>query len=78
MQSIKYINYRKFDNLFIIEIDNNVNFLNTDYNLYELCKLIEYGNINIKGSHIYSDCFDFIRNHMQTLINIYKFQRGDI
>ena len=42
-------------------------FKDTNYNLSELAKLIEYGNQDVKGSHMFEDIVSYILNYKETL-----------
>jgi len=42
-------------------------FKDTNYNLSELAKLIEYGNQEVKGSHMFEDIVSYILNYKETL-----------
>lgn len=52
------------------------NFKNTDYTLNELINLIEFGNLEIKGSKVFERTFDKIHKYLDVLYSRYRRMRG--
>lgn len=69
--SINNITYRKLNNVYIIEIKNNVTFPGYTVNINTLCRLLNYGNVNIKGYPLYTDSFKTIKANLKTFYGKY-------
>lgn len=61
--------YRKIKGNYIIEINPNkyINNLNVAY----ICKLLNYGNNEIRGYPIFTNCFEYILRNINSFYNIY-------
>lgn len=58
-----------------IEIDRTTTYKDTDYKLIDLIKLIDSGNMSVKGTHIFSNEFKNIKNKIKSYYLIYE-RRG--
>lgn len=61
----------KLDKSTIITIDKNFKILGK-YNLFVLCKLINYGTLDRNGCYIFTDVINHIRENIQEYMNRYK------
>lgn len=55
----------------IINIGNIDEFKDTKYSLISLVKLIENGNLDIKGSQVLHKAFDYLRTNLETFWDMY-------
>lgn len=62
------------ENTFIITINPNKLIDGTNMNLLEQCKFLNYGNLQIPGTHLFSDAFDYIAINFQDIY--YQFMIG--
>lgn len=66
--SINTLRYRKINNVYIIEIGNDkINY--NGLNLNTICKLLNYGNTELKSFPIYSNVFNDIKSN---IVEYYK------
>lgn len=74
--SINNIVTYRYNDSSIITIDNNTVLPNTDFKLVDICKLINYGNLDISGTMIYTNAFKYVNDNIN---NLYKrFSYGGI
>lgn len=66
----------KFNDFYVITIDNNAILPNTEFKLIDMCKLINYGNLDISGTMIYTQAFKYINDNINDLYK--KFSYGGI
>ena len=67
--NLKYI---KTNKTYTIEIDNNVYLVNKKAKLYDMCKLINFGNLSIKGYPIFTDTFEHFKHNLNDYISMYR------
>lgn len=67
--------YNLYDNKCVIEINPNVYYAGTHVRLIDLCKLINFGTLNVRGSHIFTDVFDAINKHQKHFYDVYVLER---
>lgn len=68
--AIKYI-YCSYENTFyLLEIGSVNIFKDTSYTIKQLVDLIEFGNLEIKGTHIFTKTFNVIRNACDVLYKV--------
>lgn len=48
-----------------IQINESILYPGTDYKLIDLCKLLNYGNLEFEGYPIFSTVFDFISDNIK-------------
>ena len=53
-------------------------FKNTKLTTLSLAKLIDVGNIEIRGTHIFSIVFSRVRNNLDKYLTKYMFENGGI
>lgn len=52
---LHYLEYKETKKYYIIQINNNIKYKNTNYTIYSLIKLINYGCLGMKGYPIFTD-----------------------
>ncbi len=72
--AISYLKFYKFDKNYEIVIDNNKKVLDTNAKLYDICKLINYGTLDIPGYPVFTNAFDYVLDHIDFLY--LKYQKG--
>ena len=60
LMSINNLRYTEHKDVFIIEIDNNKKVPGYSITLENLCKIINFGTLDIKGFPIYTNAFNHI------------------
>lgn len=76
LMGIKYLSVKEINGYFHITIDEFKMYGNTKFKLLNLCKLINYGNLECKGCYIFSNVFDRITNRIDNYYNLYVNQLG--
>ena len=71
LSGIYNLKYLKYSDKYIIQIDENQILYGTDYHLEDICKLVNYGNLEISGTHIFSNIFTYIQQNLQVYYQIY-------
>lgn len=66
----------KYNDTYIITIDNNTILPNTDFKLVDICQLINYGNLDVPGTMIYTKSFKYVNDNINDLYK--KFSYGGI
>lgn len=74
-----------FNNLIVIKdnisynlmLNNNIMVPKTVYKLDTFIRLIEYGNLDVKGTNIVNNTFKYIKNNIRLLYNVYQFNGGN-
>lgn len=59
-------------------IDPNIKLYRTNYTINNLCKLINYGNSEVKGTYIITDLFKYISDNILNIYQYYILQNGNI
>jgi hypothetical protein len=72
LQALNNIVYKKYKSYYIIDVDNNVKLVNNDAKLYDVCKLINYGNLAIPGYPIFTEAFKHFEEHIDMYLLIYR------
>lgn len=65
VMSLQNIRYRKIKNVYIIEISSDTIYPHYLVKLSTLCKLLNYGNVNIKGYPIYTEAFTRVKSNLR-------------
>lgn len=66
------LDYTKSESNFIITINNNIFTPGLDrIKLQSICKLINFGNLEIKGYPIFTDTFDYFAESIQDYVDRY-------
>lgn len=63
--SLNNLQINRIKNVYIIRISDNVVFPGYNVKLSTICKLLNYGNTNIKGYPIYTQAFDNVRLNLK-------------
>jgi len=59
--------YRKYGKKYIITINENQKLFGLDAKLYDMCKLINYGTLEIDGYPIFTDAFNYVQDNLEML-----------
>ena len=65
---INHLHYTETSEKIIIKMNYYLNCPNIDAKLYDICKLVNYGNLNIKGYPIFTNVFKHILNNIDFYI----------
>jgi len=60
---------------FVVMIDPNINIPNSKHKLITVIKLIDYGNLEVRGCGIISQAFSYIVMQLPNLVTLYRLQR---
>ena len=63
--ALNSMRYRRIKNVYIIDIGNNILFPHYQVKLDTVCRLLNYGNTQIKGYPIFSQVFNDIRKNLK-------------
>lgn len=67
-----------FPQYYLIEINNNIKIPLTDYKLIDVCKLINDGNVELKGISIFDNCILFMTNNIDFFYHKWRTQNVNI
>lgn len=59
---------------YVVMIDGNIKLPNTDYTLDKAIRLFNYGNLEIKGSHLITYAFDYLKQNIGKILMIKYFR----
>lgn len=76
IDSIK-IKASKVNSHWSVSIDNNIIEPKSQEKVISLVKLIEYGNLEIRGLHIIDASFRYIKKHLYALYKLYVMKGGE-
>ena len=65
------LDVKNYGDIIIIKINENVMFNNSQIRLIDLCKLLNNGTLEIRGTNVFSDTFDYIANNMDQIYLTY-------
>lgn len=60
-----------YDSYIIIQINPDVNLPESYTRLIDACRLLNYGTIDIQGTYIFSDTFDYVAKNMNQIYLMY-------
>lgn len=60
---------------YIVRVDNNLLVPDTNQNLLIVIKLIEYGNLEVKGINLISQAFSYVVMQIQNFVDVYMLTR---
>jgi len=60
---------------YIVRVDNNLFVPDTNQNLLTVIKLIEYGNLEVKGINLISQAFSYVVMQIQNFVDVYMLTR---
>ena len=63
---------------FVLMIDTVRNVPNSSQNLLKTVKLLDFGNLEIKGLNVLSAGFDYIVMQIHNLVTVYRRMRGEL
>ena len=66
----------KYNNTRTVSINNNTYDEKSQEKIISLLKLIEYGNLRVKGLHIIDRAFKYIKSHINELYKLYIMKGG--
>lgn len=75
LDSIK-LSFNKCNNVCSLSIDNNIIEPKSQEKVIALVKLIEYGNLDVKGLHVVDSTFRYIQSHLKEIYTTYKMKGG--
>ena len=75
IQAAKNLKVYTFNYQYIIRIDESVLYNNKSIRLIDLCKLLNYGNLEVEGCHIFTDTFNYIADNINNLFNEYNLRK---
>ena len=64
--------YKKSSKSYIISINNNTNLQNNVAKLYDVCKLINFGNLQISGYPIFTKTFNYFEKNANIYLSLYR------
>lgn len=67
--ALKGFSYNKVKDLYIIRINDNIEESKSKEKLSTLIRLVDYGNLDIRGIHLINSSIEFIKDN---LLNIYR------
>lgn len=56
-----------YSDVVVIQINENMLFKDSQIKLIDLCKLLNYGTLDISGTNIFSDTFDYIATNINQI-----------
>lgn len=65
--ALMHLTYKIDDKIITFQINPNAKMYNTDATIYDICKYIEYGALEIKGLYIFTKAFNYIRDNLELL-----------
>ena len=76
LAGVHSLTYKKIDDEYIIYIDNNAYMPYITESIDTLCKLINYGNVELPAYPIFTDTFDYIADNFGFFFDEYS-RTGD-
>lgn len=67
IQAGRYLEIMDYEDIIQIQINPNVKFKDLPLKLIDLCRLLNYGTLDIQGSYIFSDTFDYVSNNINQI-----------
>ena len=61
---------------FLVMIDSTLNVPDSTENLLSVIKLIDYGNLEVRGLNLVSKAFDYVVMQVQNFVKVYRLTRG--
>lgn len=69
---IKGFNYNKVKNLYILRVDENVKESKSQEKLSTLIRLVDYGNMEVRGINLIHSSIEYIKNNILNIYRIYQ------
>lgn len=68
----------KRGNQWTVSVDNNIYETKTNLKLISLIKLIDYGNVQVKGIHIVDSSLKYVMKNLKRIYRLYNVEREEI
>jgi len=65
-----------YDTVWVVSINDNTIEEKSQEKVISLVKLIEYGNLKVKGLNVINDAFKYIKSHLDVLYKFYQMKGG--
>ena len=73
LYAIKNISYREFEDKYIVYIKERDSLFRDKYSMYNLCKLLDQGTLDLKPLRLFSDPMKEIEKNIKKYFNMYCF-----
>ena len=71
-QALNNLQILDSNNKYIVQINSNIKYKDTNLCLNTLVNLLDYGTLQIKGSHLFSNVFNNVSNNMDSYYDRYN------
>ena len=71
-QALNNLQILDSNNKYIVQINSNIKYKNTNLCLNTLVNLLDYGTLQIKGSYLFSNVFNNVSNNMDSYYDRYN------
>ena len=71
LAGVHSLTYKKIDDEYIINIDNNAYMPYITESIDTLCKLINYGNVELKGVYVLTETFEYFSKNVNKYFDKY-------
>ena len=71
LAGVHSLTYKKIDDEYIINIDNNAYMPYITESIDALCKLINYGNVELKGVYVLTETFEYFSKNVNKYFDKY-------
>lgn len=71
-QALNNLQILDSNNKYIVQINSNIKYKNTNLCLNTLVNLLDYGTLQIKGSYLFSNVFNNVSNNMHSYYDRYN------
>lgn len=71
-QALNNLQILDSNNKYIVQINSNIKYKNTNLCLNTLVNLLDYGTLQIKGSHLFSNVFNNVSNNVDSYYDRYN------
>lgn len=69
--AFKHLIIRTTKDNYFIEFNPNVKIPNFNIRLIDILKIVEFGDLEFKGTSIITDCFEEVRNNISAVYQLY-------
>lgn len=70
--ALKGFSYSKVKDLYIVRLNDNIKEEKSQEKLSTLIRLIDYGNLEIKGVHLINNSIEYIKDNILNIYRIYQ------